>query len=506
MNIQKKIIPEEILLVIKTLEKNNLDPYFVGGCVRDLLRGLSPKDWDLTVKASPEEIGQLFLRSFLDNKFGTVKVLISKKEKEKKKEKENLIEIEITPFRKEEKYSDKRHPDKVEWAKTIEEDLKRRDFTVNAMALKIKKSSKTKEEVFNLIDPYNGQKDLKNRIIKTVNNPQERFNEDALRLIRAIRFAVSLDLKIWQIEKRTFKAIKENAHFIRSISQERIRDELLKIVNSVNGARGIEILRRCHLLQYIIPELEEGFKIEQNKHHIYQIYQHNLLSLNYACQKGFSTNVKLAALFHDIAKPRTKKGQGSNSTFYNHEIIGAKMTYQILRKLKFSKKEIEKIVNLVKYHLFYYNPGEVGNSSVRRLLRKVGPENISELLEIRQADRIGSAVPKAEPYKLRHLKYLFEKISQDPISPKMLKINGYDIMRLLNISPGPKIGQILSYLLTLVLKEPHKNKQDFLENEIKSLKDLTDLELNRLAQKAEQEIEKIEIKKDEMTKKKYWIV
>jgi hypothetical protein len=213
----------------------------------------------------------------------------------------------------------------------------------------------------------------------------------------------------------------------------------------------------------------------------------------------------LAALLHDIGKPRTKRGEGPDATFYGHEIVGAKMTAQILNRLRFPKKDIEKITKLVRYHLFYYNPGEVGESSVRRLIRQVGPENMEELLEVRMADRIGSGVPKAEPYKLRHLRYVIEKVSQDPISVKMLKVNGNDVMEILKISPGPKVGQILDVLLGYVLENPKKNEREFLKKKIKELGRLPDEELKDLAQKARKEREKLEMKRDEMTKKKYWV-
>jgi poly(A) polymerase/tRNA nucleotidyltransferase (CCA-adding enzyme) len=227
--------------------------------------------------------------------------------------------------------------------------------------------------------------------------------------------------------------------------------------------------------------------------------------LDFAAKRGFNMYVRLAALFHDIGKPRTKKGEGPDATFYGHEIVGAKMTAQILNRLRFSKKDIEKIVKLVRYHLFYYNPGEVGESSVRRLLRKVGKENIEELLQVRMADRIGSGVPKAEPYKLRHLRYVIEKVSQDPISAKMLKINGNDVMNVLKIQPGPKVGQILNVLLSLVLDDPQKNERNFLLKEIENLGKLPEEKLEKLAKEAREKIEKIEQKRDEMTKRKYWV-
>jgi len=479
-------IPKEVKFVIDELEEKGFGAYLVGGCVRDLLREVEPEDWDIATDAKPEEIGRIFLRSFADNNFGTVTVLTDSK-------KPKLKEIEITPFRTEEKYTDKRHPDEVKWAETIEEDLARRDFTVNAMAM---------DSLLKIIDPFKGQKDLENKTIRTVGKPEDRFSEDALRLMRAVRFATTLD---FEIEKKTAEAIKKNSPWLQTISKERIRDEFLKIIMSERARHGVELLRKIKLLRYIIPELEEGYKISQNKHHIYDCYEHYLGSLGYAAKKNFNKYVRIAALLHDIGKPRTKEGEGPDATFYSHEIVGAKMTVQVLERLRFSKKDIEKISKLVRYHLFYYNVDEVGEASVRRLVRRVGIENMEELLQVRMADRIGSGVPKAEPYKLRHLKYVIEKVSQDPISVIMLKKSGGDIMKILNISPGPKIGQILDILLGYVLAEPEKNKKEFLEKEVKKLGKLSEKELSSLAQKAKKEREKIVTKRDEMTKKKYWV-
>jgi putative nucleotidyltransferase with HDIG domain len=227
--------------------------------------------------------------------------------------------------------------------------------------------------------------------------------------------------------------------------------------------------------------------------------------LDYAAKKGFNKYVRTAALLHDVGKPRSKRGEGLNSTFYTHEIIGARMAGQILNRLRLSKKDAEKITKLVRYHLFYYNVGEVGESSVRRLVRRMGIENMEELLQVRMADRIGSGVPKAEPYKLRHLKYLIEKTGRDPLSVKMLKVNGKDIMDILKISPGPKIGLILDILLGYVLSDPEKNKKEFLKKEVKKLGKLSDKELSAKAEKAREEREEIEMKKDKMTKNKYWV-
>ena len=506
-------IPKEIKLVIDELKKAGFEAYIVGGCVRDFLRGVEPTDWDVTTNAKPKDVEKIFPKTYFDNKFGTVRVLFDSK-------KERLKEIEVTSFRIESKYTDKRHPDEIKFAKTIDQDLKRRDFTVNAMAMDInikpqisipKSQSNHKSQApnskltkFQIVDLFEGQKDLKNKIIRAVGNAEQRFDEDALRMMRAVRF-VSVLGKDWKIEKKTGEAIKKNAPWLQAISKERIRDEFLKIIMSDKAYEGVEALREFGLLRYIAPEIEQCYGVSQNKHHIYGVYEHCLLSLKYAAKKSFNKYVRLAALFHDIAKPLVKDGKGEDATFYNHEVVGARVTAQILNRLKFAKKDIEKIVKLVRYHLFYYNVDEVGEASVRRLVRQVGPENTDELLEVRMCDRIGSGCPKAEPYKLRHLRYLIEKVAQDPISVRKLKVNGDDIMKILNVKPGPKIGQILDILFGYVLLDPKKNKKDFLEKQVKKLGKSTILEIQKLSKKAKEEQQKLTIKRDEMTKKKYWV-
>jgi poly(A) polymerase/tRNA nucleotidyltransferase (CCA-adding enzyme) len=486
-------IPKEVKFVTEQLKENDFEAYIVGGCVRDFLRGIKPEDWDVTTNAKPKEVRKIFPKSFYENKFLTVTVQTESKNPK-------LKEIEVTTYRLEAKYTDKRHPDEIRFAKTIKEDLARRDFTVNAIAICLTPGVKQVK----IIDFFNGQKDLEEKIIRAVGNPDERFSEDALRMMRAVRFAVTLG-EGWKIEEKTKKAIEKNSVGIGAISKERIGDELMKIIMSEKAMEGVELLRELGLLKYIIPELEEGYKTTQNKHHIYDCYDHYLRSLNYAAKKNFNKYVRLSSLFHDVGKPRVKRGEGRDATFYGHEVVGARMTVQILNRLKFPKKDTEKIAKLVRYHLFYYNPNEVGESSVRRLLWKVGPENIEELLEVRMADRIGSGVPKAEPYKLRHLKYLIEKVSQDPISVKMLKVNGNDVMKILNITPGPKVGEVLDILLGYVLEDPKKNEKEFLEEKIQELGKLREEKLKISALAARKEREKIETKKDEMTKQKYWV-
>jgi tRNA nucleotidyltransferase (CCA-adding enzyme) len=478
--------PKEVEIVIKKIEERGYEAFLVGGCVRDILRGVEPHDFDVATNASPEEIKKIFKKSFYDNVFGTVTVLTGSNE-------ERLKKIEVTTYREEEGYNDQRHPEKVNFVKNIEDDLKRRDFTINAMAISLGK---------NVIDPFSGKKDLEDRVIRAVGNPKERFSEDALRMMRAVRFFCSLN---FEIEKKTKKAIKENAELLKNISSERIRDEFVKIMMTPRASEGVEELRKLSLLEQFLPELVEGYEVAQSKHHIYDCYKHSIYSLRYAVKKNYSLHVRMAALLHDIGKPRSKEGEGEKATFHNHEIIGAKMTRNILNRLKFKKEDREKIVLLVRYHLFYYNVGEVTESSVRRLLRKVGRENIDELLEVRMADRIGSGVPKAEPYRLRHMRYLIEKVSQDAIDTGMLKITGNDVMEMMSISPGPLIGDILNILLLKVINEPELNSEDDLKKEIEKIKKLKEEEIKKIADDAKKEIEKVEIKRDEMTKKRYWV-
>ncbi len=492
--------PKEIQNILAALQKAGFEAYAVGGCARDLLMGRSPADWDITTNAMPEQIQKIFPDNFCENKFGTVSVITQSQEA-------SLKNIEITPFRIEAEYSDRRHPDQVKWAKTLEEDLSRRDFTVNAIALRMQNSefimqNVSAKEKYEIIDPFEGQKDLKNKVIRAVGDPQKRFNEDALRLMRAVRFASILGFKI---EAKTQKAILENAGLLKFVSQERIRDELVKIIMSDRASFGIEAMRELGLLQYVIPELLQGYKVGQNKHHVFDCYEHALKSLEYAAKKGFNKYVRIASLLHDIGKPATKRGNGRDSTFYGHEVVGARMAKKILERLKFSNKDIEKITLLARYHLFYYNAGEVTDSSVRRLMRNAGKENMEDLLYLRQADRIGSGCPKAEPYKLRHLKYVIDKVSQDPISAKMLEIDGSDIMRILNIDPGRKIGQILDIALDKVLSVPELNSKAELEKMVKELDSLPLPELERLAKIAKENIGEVAEKRDENNKSKYWV-
>ncbi|HRR45878.1 MAG TPA: HD domain-containing protein [Candidatus Paceibacterota bacterium] len=492
-------IPVEVLTIIQQLQKNNFEAYLVGGCVRDLLLKKEPKDWDIATQAKPEEIQRIFPESIYENAFGTVGIKTSS-------EQENLKIIEATTFRKEGKYTDKRHPDYVVFAETIEEDLSRRDFTINALALKIDFQENLKNR-FRIIDPFNGQKDLRDKIIRTVGNPEERFQEDALRLMRAIRLAVELNFKI---EEKTFSAIQKMASLLQQIAPERIRDEFVKIILTPLAAEGILLLHEANLLKQFLPELEEGVGVGQNKHHVYSVFEHLWRSLDYAARNNYSLEVRLAALFHDLGKPRTKEGEGPNSTFYNHEMESTKMVYNLMTRLRFDKKTIKKVIKLVRYHGFVYDPEITTDSSIRRLILKVGKENIFELAKLREADRIGSGCPKAKPFRLRHFLFRVEKILKEMAgeqpSLKMLKINGNEIMKITNLQPGPKVGAILNILLEEILDDPLKNEKKYLEKRAKELSQLSDKELEEKQKMAKEKYLDLLKEEEEQLKKKHQVV
>ena len=486
------VIPHEVLSVGRALAGAGFEAYAVGGCVRDVLLGRNPNDWDVATNAKPEEIQKVFPKSFYENKFGTVTALV------------DGMEIQITTYRIDNAYSDKRHPDSVRYTANLTEDLARRDFTVNAMAFKITgdvqpitnntlqmsgSSYQSLVASYELVDPFGGQKDLNEKIVRAVGDARERFGEDALRLVRAVRFATQLE---FTIEAQTLDAVKERAALIRAVSHERIRDELVKIIMCKNAADGIDLLREVGLLQFILPELLDGYHVSQNKHHIFDVYEHNLKSLRYAAEQGFSFTVRFAALLHDVGKPKAKQGEGENATFYNHDMVGARIAAQAMSRLKFSNKEIEDVTRLIRYHLFYYNVDEVTASSVRRLVRNVGLENMDDLINVRFADRIGSGVPKAEPYKLRHFRYMVEKVSKDPISVKMLKIDGNEVMRILGITPGPKVGVILNALFSEVLDDPQKNSKDYLGARAVELDKFSISELSEMIKKGEEKVRLLE--------------
>jgi len=438
-------LPDSVLNVFSTLKKAGFECFAVGGSVRDLLLGRISHDWDFTTNATPEQIIELFPDSFYDNNFGTVGIKIRDQKDEVKKI------FEITPFRKEGKYSDQRHPDKIEWAKNIAEDLARRDLTINAIALK---------NDHEIVDPFNGQKDLNNKIIRTVGDPNDRFQEDGLRLMRAVRIATQLG---FQIEEKTWHAIKSNAPLMTMISDERVRDELIKILSSDFPADGIRLLHTGGLLDFILPELTKGVGVSQKgTHHEDDVFDHSLNALKFCPNQNWV--VRFAVLLHDIGKPVTYREQNGKATFYNHDAIGAHIAKEICNRLHMRKEDRDKIFMLVRWHMFSVSEF-LTDSAIRRFIRKVGSENTADMLDLRTADRLGSGTPKTS-WRHEDFKKRIIEVQKHIPSVSDLKVNGKDVMEILKITPGPKVGEILGKLFEEISEDPSKNDRDHLLKQI----------------------------------------
>jgi len=500
----KFLIPKIILKALEQISLAGKDYFIIGGCVRDIFLKRNPNDWDITTNATPEELLLIFKKSneffsgaIYTNQFGTVSVLAKSKE-------ENLKIIEITTFRSDGKYTDKRHPEKITFSKKLEDDVARRDFTINAVALKPKKFDKELVEC-EIFDFYNGVDDIKLKLIRAVGDPSVRFDEDALRILRAIRLAVQLG---FFIEENTLKAIKEKISTVDLVSKERVRDEIIKIALNDNASLGIKLMEEVGLLKILIPELCDCIGVSQNKHHIYTVYEHCFRAFDYACMKNFSLEVRLASLLHDIGKPCVKEGEGKDCTFYNHEVVSAKLTEKILKRLKFPNYILEKVVLLVKYHQFFYDPEINSDASLRRLLKKVGKENVLELAQVREADRIGSGCPKALPFRLRHFLFRIEKVLKElegeVPSLKMLKINGNDLIQF-DIKEGRKIGYILNILLEDVLDDPESNIKEELINKSIELNKLSLKELKEKSLKAKEKYISVLSEEEREIKRKYHV-
>jgi len=440
-------LPEEIQNVLNKFKEAGFDIYIVGGSVRDLFMERIVHDWDFTTTAKPEEILKLFPDGFCDNKFGTVGIPIQVGEAQV---------LEITTMRKEGDYSDSRHPVDVSWTDKIEEDLARRDFTINAIAL----SGDEK-----IIDPFKGQEDLQNKLIRAVGVPENRFSEDALRLMRAVRIAAQLGFRI---EDTTFQAIKNNADLIEKIAHERIRDELLKIMASKNSYEGIIKLREAGITQIILPELEKTFGIVQEgpKHaRVYDIGEHSLLTLKETPSND--SIVKLAALLHDIGKTDTMRVESDgNVTFYNHEVMGGRLVLDIAKRFNLSKKQTDKLFRLVRWHLFTVDENQT-DAAIRRFIKNVGLENVDDALALRIGDRLGGGTTKAVSWRMERFKDRIKQVLTKPFSISDLKVNGKDIMETLNIPPSPKVGEILQKLFEEVLEDNTKNNREYLLEKIK---------------------------------------
>lgn len=466
MKISHAHIPPEVFTTATKLEAAGFEAYLVGGCVRDLLRGVKPKDWDLTTNAHPEEIQAIFPEHYANNDYGTIGVKTDSEDS-------SLKIIEITPYRAEGEYSDARRPDSVTFGVSLDEDLARRDFTVNALAYRI--SNQT------LIDHYGGLEDLATKRLQTVGNAHERFNEDALRMMRAVRLAAELG---FVIDGDTMTAIIDNSLLLKRISTERIAAEFLRIIASKEPMQGIVLLEKLGLLTHIIPELQAGILCEQGGIHAYDVFEHNVRTLQAAADKDFPLPVRLAALLHDIGKPATRRTGGKNKqyTFFGHEVVGARMTKSILERLKLPRELIDTVVELVRWHMFFSDPDQITLSAVRRTIARVGEDHIEDLLNLRVCDRIGTGRPKEQPFRFRKYKAMVDEALRDPISVKLLKINGDRIMELSGEKPGKKLGFVLHALLEEALEDSTKNTEEYMEKRALELLALDESSLILLAE------------------------
>ncbi len=474
--------------------------YLVGGGVRNLLVNKIPENCDLTTNATPEEsLEVLKMHSpFYNNDFGTVSYNV------KLGEKEELYEI--TTYRSEKEYSDYRRPDNVSWGQTLEEDVTRRDFTINAMVVGVKNSKNQKIEKsrdgvrflvsarndnveYELIDMVSGLADFEKGLIRSVGDPRVRFNEDALRMMRAIRFAAKMG---FSIEEKTLAAIAEKAELLEKISKERVREEFLRILRSNYPADGMRLLISTGLINYFMPEIMEGKNVIQGGHHKLTALEHMLEALQ-ECPSS-DPIIRFATLVHDIGKPRSQRFKCRKCgkmfrdlaenlttcascgfmqptrgmvTFYGHEVVGAKMVKEIVERLRFSRKDIDKIITLVRWHMFAYQP-EMTDAAIRRLIRKVGKENISDLVLLRIADRKGSG-SKTTSWRFMELQKRIGEQLFEPMEINDMVVNGIDVMNVLKVSPGPIIGKVLKGLFEEVLEDTEKNNREYLLKRIEAL-------------------------------------
>jgi tRNA nucleotidyltransferase (CCA-adding enzyme) len=457
-----KITNTDIPLIVRqaaeTLENAGFEAYLVGGCVRDLLRGTTPKDWDLTTNAHPEQIQTLFVEHYANNDFGTIGV-------KTENEDPSLAVIEITPYRSESGYTDLRRPDSVTFGVS-------RDFTVNALAYRPKTNQ--------LIDLFGGMEDMAKKRLRTVGDAHQRFNEDALRMMRAVRLSAELG---FTIDSATMTAIAENNLLLKHISVERVAAEFSRIIASNEPMQGVIFLEKLNLLEHIIPELRDGISCEQGGIHAFDVFEHNLRTLQAAADKNWPPHVRLAALLHDIGKPATRRTGGKNKhyTFFGHEVVGARMTKSILERLKMPRETIDVVVNLVRWHMFFSDPDQITLSAVRRTITRIGEDHIEDLLNLRVCDRIGTGRPKEQPFRFRKYKAMVDEALRDPISVKMLKVNGDRIMDMTGEKPGKRLGFVLHALLEEALEDSTKNTPEYMERRALELLKLPDSELEELA-------------------------
>ena len=493
-------VPSFVSVILQKFMKQGWQIYIVGGAVRDLLLGRSVTDWDFTTDQLPDKIRSLFRHTIYDNPFGTVGVLDPQQLKHKPRHQKADV-YEITTFRTEHGYSDKRRPDRVEWGKSLEQDLSRRDFTISAMALEPVKQLENHTWLFRLHDPYHGKQDLELRLIRAVGDPQKRFGEDALRMLRAIRIAAQLG---FNIESKTLQAITQLADNITQVSWERIRDEMAKLLASDYPDQATQMMSNTGLLQHILPELEQTQGVMQSGHHQDDVWHHSLKSLKYCPSRDWI--VRLATLLHDIGKVKARayvcpECQGyfrhhkiadqyqaispeqitcpycgyqgkyrEMVVFHNHEVIGAEQARAVAQRLRLSKKDVKRVYQLVRWHMFSVDERQTVKA-VRRFIRNVGPENLEDILALRTADRLGGGARETS-WRFERFKKLLAEAQKQPFTVHDLKIDGHQVMQLLDLPPGPQVGQVLNQLFEEVVEGQLPNDEQHLKQRVKQLGEL----------------------------------
>lgn len=434
-------LPTAVSAFMKTVTDASYEIYVVGGSVRDLLLDTATKDWDFTTSARPEQILALFPDAYYNNQFGTVGIPHQILEGEE-------VVFEVTTYRTESSYDNKRHPSEVTWSTNLMDDLARRDFTINAIAY----------DGQTIIDPYAGQEDLKNHLIRAVGTAHVRFEEDALRLMRAVRLSAQLGFTIEDVTKQ---ALSAQASSIVHVSGERIRDELLRLICTPNCAQGIEYMREVGLLAHILPELDACFGVDQvspERHHIYDVGTHLIQSLAHCPSTDPIT--RLATLLHDIGKKETMRRDPETQiiTFYNHEVVGAHQVRAIAKRLKLSNKDADKLYKLVRHHQFTVTE-EQTDRAIKRFIRELGLEYVQDMLDLRTGDRLGSGSSETS-WRTELFKKRIIAVQHTPFSVRDLKIDGHDVMKHLNIAPSKQIGDILDALFEKVENGELKNERE----------------------------------------------
>jgi tRNA nucleotidyltransferase (CCA-adding enzyme) len=439
-------VPEDVLGICRRLREKGKRGWIVGGCVRDLMRGQDAKDWDVATDARPDDVITMFKKVIPTGiQHGTVTVV------------KRGVHYEVTTLRGEGAYSDGRRPDKVEFVDDITADLARRDFTINAMAIDPVDG--------HLIDPFEGAKDLKARVLRAVGDPNERFSEDGLRVLRAARFSATLECSIDPATERAMGSSRSIDTF-RRVSAERVRDEWLKAMRAEKPSIAFEAMRRTSILSVICPEMLESYGCQQNKWHAFDVWGHAMACLD-ACKP--EPILRVAALFHDIAKPRTRafSDKTLDYTFYEHERLGAEMVEPILARLRFSNDERAKVAALVRHHLICYSD-DWTDAAVRRWVRRITPELAPDLYELGFADARGKGTDaSADIESISRLRTRVEAMlaAGAAFSAKDLAIDGRALMSALGIAPGRIVGEILAHLVERVIDDPALNERDQLLDE-----------------------------------------